>query len=72
MNKLLAIVFVLLSYQLHGQTITTIAGTGTLGYNGDNSAAVSAQFNHPDVVKFDHSGNMFIADEHNHVVRKIN
>ncbi len=55
-----------------GQIITTIAGIDTAGYTGDNAAATAAALNHPDVIKFDHSGNMYIADEHNHVVRKIN
>lgn len=55
-----------------GQIITTIAGIDTAGYTGDNAAATAATLNHPDVIKFDHSGNMYIADEHNHVVRKIN
>ncbi len=53
------------------QTITTIAGTGTAGFSGDGGPAINAQLNQPDVIKFDKGGNMYIADEHNHVVRKI-
>src|SRR5437870_13880901 len=30
-------------------TITTVAGNGTAGYNGDNIAATSAELNHPAV-----------------------
>src|ERR1700677_668998 len=57
---------------LEAQIVKTIAGNGIAGYMGDNGSAISAEFDHPDVAKFDHSGNMYIADEHNHVIRKIN
>ncbi len=53
------------------QTITTIAGTGVQGYNGDNIAASIAQLNSPAYVIPDNSGNIYIADLLNHRVRKI-
>ncbi len=51
--------------------ISTVAGTGTLGYNGDNIAATSAQLNYPLGVALDSSGNMYIADSQNFRIRKV-
>lgn len=51
--------------------ITTIAGTGTNGYNGDNIAATAAQIFDPGGVAFDTAGNIYFADGHNFRVRKI-
>lgn len=51
--------------------ISTVAGTGTAGYNGDGIAATAAQINNPNEVAFDASGNLFIADWINHRVRKV-
>lgn len=51
--------------------ITTIAGTGAGGYNGDGIAATSAQLNNPNDVSFDASGNLHIADWQNNRVRKV-
>ena len=53
-------------------TISTIAGTGVAGYMGDGSAATAAQLNQPSGVAVDGSGNVYIADFMNHVIRKIN
>ncbi len=52
-------------------TIVTVAGTGNGGYNGDNQAATSAQLNAPPFVAVDAAGNIYIADEHNNRVRKV-
>ena len=52
--------------------ISTIAGTGVAGYNGDNVTANTAQINTPHGVAFDATGNLYIADEGNSRVRKIN
>jgi len=51
--------------------ITTVAGNGTQGYNGDNNAAISANLYHPTGVSIDASGNIYIADNGNNVVRKV-
>jgi sugar lactone lactonase YvrE len=52
--------------------ISTVAGTGIAGYNGDGILASAAQLNNPNDVSFDASGNLYIADWINNRVRKIN
>ncbi|MGW4091721.1 NHL repeat-containing protein [Nocardia sp. NPDC004750] len=52
--------------------ITTVAGTGTEGYNGDNRPAIDAELNQPCSVAVDGSGNLYIADLHNERVRRVN
>jgi trimeric autotransporter adhesin len=52
--------------------ITTIAGTGTAGYSGDNGAAVSATLNKPSAVIEGSTGNLYILDTGNNVVRLVN
>lgn len=51
--------------------ITTVAGTGIQGYNGDGIQATSARLNFPEDVAVDGTGNLFIADWNNHRVRKV-
>ena len=55
-----------------GGVITTLAGTGTAGYTGDKGAATSAELNDPTGVAVDSSGNVYIADTANNVVRMVN
>lgn len=52
------------------QTVAGNAGLGA-GYSGDGSAATSAQLDLPDGVFVDGSGNIFIADTHNSVIREV-
>ena len=54
-----------------GGTITTVAGTGTPGYNGDNIAATSAELNYPLGIAVDGAGNLFIAEKGNSRIRKV-
>ena len=56
---------------VHAQTISTIAGNGASSYSGDGGLAVSAGLNRPRGVAFDASGNMYIADELNHRIRRV-
>lgn len=50
-------------------TVTTIAGTGTLGR--DNGPVTTASFNKPFGLLVDNSGNIFVADSENNQIRKI-
>jgi len=52
-------------------TISTVAGTGTLGYSGDGGPAVNAQINTPTGVFADGAGNLYIADVGNQRIRKV-
>lgn len=52
-------------------TISTYAGTGSAGYNGDNQAATSAQLNYPFSVSIGSGGYMLIADYGNHRIRNV-
>src|ERR1700758_1734161 len=52
--------------------ITTIAGNGTQGYNGDGGQAINAKLNAPTGVILDTFGNLYIADLFNYVIRKVN
>ncbi len=52
-------------------TISRFAGTGTCGYTGDNGPAVNAELSDADGVAVDASGNVYIGDSTNNVVRKV-
>ncbi len=51
--------------------ITTIAGTGQAGYDGDGGPAVNAQLFGPAGMAIDSAGNIFVADADNNRIRKI-
>lgn len=51
--------------------ITTVAGNGTMGYNGDGEAATHARLARPTSVAIDNIGNLYIADTGNHRIRKV-
>ena len=51
--------------------ITTIAGTGEYGGDGDGGPAVQAQLTFPNGVAVDGSGNLYIADSGNDRIRKV-
>ncbi len=53
-------------------TISTIAGTGAAGYTGDGAAATAATLFNPTAVALDDSGNLYIADNQNNAIRKVN
>jgi sugar lactone lactonase YvrE len=52
--------------------ITIIAGTGTQGFSGDGSPATIAQLDSPQGLAIDAANNLYIADTHNHRIRKLN
>jgi trimeric autotransporter adhesin len=66
-----ALLLLMSSVCLHAQIITTIAGNGLAGYGGDGAAATAAELNYPFGVAIDGSGNMYIADEFNNCIRKV-
>jgi sugar lactone lactonase YvrE len=51
--------------------ITSVAGNGTAGYNGDSGAATSVELQYPSGMAFDSTGNLYIADTFNHRVRML-
>jgi ribosomal protein S11 len=51
--------------------ITTVAGSGTMGYGGDGGAPTSAAMNLPYAVAVDTNGNLFIADSNNQRIREV-
>jgi uncharacterized protein (TIGR03437 family) len=66
--------------ELHGNRVgrreangllSTVAGTGFPGFNGDGKAANTATLSKPAGIAIDRSGNLLIADTGNHRVRKV-
>ncbi len=51
--------------------IFTVAGTGLPGYSGDGAGASAAQLFYPIDVAVDKRGNLYIADELNNCIRKV-
>jgi len=51
--------------------ITTVAGSGHVGYVGDGGSALTAYLNFPNGVCVDRSGNIYIADTENNVIREL-
>jgi len=52
-------------------TITTIAGTGKRGFEGDDGPAVAAALDTPAALAFDKDGHLLIADMGNHRLRRV-
>jgi hypothetical protein len=55
----------------HTGALTTVAGTGRVGYRGDGGPALEADLNEPYEIRFDHEGNLFFVEMKNHIVRRI-
>ena len=51
--------------------ITTVSGTGSYGYSGDNGPPSGAMLYYPENIDVDSAGNLFIADKYNHRIRKV-
>lgn len=58
-------------YDLKSGALTTVAGTGRVGYSGDGGAALEADMNEPYEIRFDAEGNLFVVEMKNHIVRRI-
>lgn len=66
--------------ELHGHRVgkvgsdgklVTVAGIGLPGYAGDNGPATSARLFNPAGIALDAMGNLYIADQGNHLIRKV-
>jgi DNA-binding beta-propeller fold protein YncE len=53
------------------RVISTVAGTGQPGFNGDGGPAIKAQFRQPHSIALDGAGGLYIADIGNHRVRRV-
>jgi len=53
------------------QIITTVVGDGAAKFRGDGGLATDASIRKSYDVAVDSAGNLFIADTHNHVIRKV-
>jgi len=74
-KTLLLLVILNISYftlQAQPYTISTLAGTGTDGYNGDGGSATAAQLFSPFGVQVDKAGNVYIGDTYNNRIRMVN
>ena len=63
------IIAVLISFQVHAQVVSTFVGTGSSG--NSNGTGTSASFNGTVGLSVDASGNIYVADRENHLIRKI-
>ena len=61
---------VLISCSTNSGVIVTVAGGGSSS-PGDVGAATNAQLNYPRGIAVDSSGNLYIADDGNHRIRKV-
>jgi sugar lactone lactonase YvrE len=52
-------------------TISTVAGNGGFGFDGDGGPAFAATLNHPAGIAVDTNGNLFIADTYNNRLRRV-
>ncbi len=57
--------------QLRAQNIISVAGVTTMGYNGDDGRALYCELHWPEAIALDASGQIYIADGNNNVIRKI-
>ena len=51
--------------------ISTLAGTGRMGYSGDGGLASKAEFKQPHSIQFGPDGQLYVCDIGNHVIRRI-
>lgn len=54
-----------------GSSIDTLAGTGTSGFTGDGGLAAAARLSNPSCVAIDSANSVYIADQGNNRVRKV-
>jgi len=56
---------------VNGNTATSVAGTGTLGYSGDGGPASAAMIGKAIALALDSAGNLYIADGDNNRIRRV-
>jgi DNA-binding beta-propeller fold protein YncE len=56
---------------IRGGIITTVAGSGALGFAGDGSLAVKAELNTPQKIALARDGSILMTDRANHRIRKV-
>jgi len=71
MKKTLTLLLGLSCYGGFSQLISTYAGNGTAGYSGNGGFAQQAMIHGPQGLALDGSGNLYIADNSNQVIRKV-
>jgi len=57
---------------MRSHIITTIAGTGVAGFDGDGGPATRARLRHPHSIAFDRDGTLLICDIGNQRIRRVN
>jgi len=71
MKKNYTLLFLLFTYIIQSQTITTVVGNGNSGFSGDGGLATTAKLNLPFNLTFDKKDNIYIADTYNNSIRKV-
>ena len=67
-----ALLFSVAGYAQSVGDITSVAGTGLVGFSGDGGLSISAKLANPRGVGLDKAGNFYIADTANNRIRKVN
>ena len=58
-------------FDLRTHRISTIAGNGRTGHEGDGGPATDASLNLPHEIQFDSAGHFYLAERDSHVIRKV-
>lgn len=71
-NLLLLLLFAVVTKTAHAQIINTVAGDGGIGYTGDSVLSIAARLAYPLGIALDNANNIYIGDNGNCRIRKIN
>jgi len=72
MKNIVFFLFFFSALNTSAQVIITFAGTGSVAYSGDGGPATIAQLMTPSGVAVDTAGNIYITDQNNSRIRKVN